>query len=163
MKVKVISGYPASNEGMLAMERGEVDGATTSWTALKVGKQDWMREKKIKLILQDLPERDPELADVPCLVELGRNEEEKQVLALYASGGAIGRAFMGPPGLPPAVTATLRNGFFAMTKDPEFIADLQKSGLDLAPLSGEALTDVVARSLQIPERVREQAKAVFGR
>jgi tripartite-type tricarboxylate transporter receptor subunit TctC len=163
MQVKVISGYPASNEGMLAMERGEVDGATTSWTALKVGKQDWMREKRIKLILQDLPERDPELADVPCLVELGRSEEEKQVLALYASGGAIGRAFMGPPGLPPAVTATLRNGFFAMTKDPEFIADLQKSGLDLAPLSGEALTNVVARSLQIPERVREQAKAVFGR
>jgi tripartite-type tricarboxylate transporter receptor subunit TctC len=163
MKVKVISGYPASNEGMLAMERGEVDGATTSWTALKVGKQDWMREKKIRIVLQDLPERDSDLTDVPCLVELGRNEEEKQVLALYGSGGAIGRSFMAPPGLSPDVAATLRTGFMAMTRDAEFMADVQKGGLDLAPLSGEALTKVVVQSLEVPEQVRQRAKGVFGR
>jgi tripartite-type tricarboxylate transporter receptor subunit TctC len=163
MKVKVISGYPASNEGMLAMERGEVDGSTTSWTALKVGKQDWLREKKIKLLLQDLPERDPELADVPCLVELGRTEEEKQVLALYASGGAIGRSIMAPPGLSADVTKTLRSGFMAMTNDPEFKADIQKTGLELAPQSGEAVSDVVVKGLNVPDQVRERARSVFSR
>lgn len=163
MKIKVISGYPASNEGMLAMERGEVDGATTSWTALKVGKQDWMRDKKAKVILQDLPERNPELSDVPCLVELGRTAEEKQVLALYGSGGAIGRSIMAPPGVPADVATALRTGFMAMVKDPDFRADIQKSGLELDALSGQALTEVVTKGLDIPDQVRERAKAVFGR
>jgi tripartite-type tricarboxylate transporter receptor subunit TctC len=163
MKIKVVSGYPASNEAMLAMERGEVDGATTSWTALKVGKQDWLREKKAKVVLQDLPERDPELADVPCLVELGRTEEEKQVLALYGSGGAIGRSIMAPPSLPADVAKALRAGFMAMTEDREFKADLQKGGLELDPLSGESLTRVVAKGLEIPDAVRQRAKSVFGR
>src|SRR3712207_4804781 len=133
MKIKVISGYPASNEGMLAMERGEVDGATTSWTALKVGKADWLRDKKVRVVLQDIPERDPELPDVPCLVELGRTDDERQVLALYASGGAIGRSFIAPPGLPPEITHRLRAGFMAMTRDPDFQADLRKGTLDVEP------------------------------
>jgi tripartite-type tricarboxylate transporter receptor subunit TctC len=163
MKIKVISGYPASNEGMLAMERGEVDGATTSWTALKVGKADWLRDKKVRVVLQDIPERDPELPDVPCLVELGRTDDERQVLALYASGGAIGRSFIAPPGLPPETTKGLRAGFMAMTRDPEFQAELRKGTLDVEPVDGETLAKTVAKSLEIPDRVRQQAKAVFGR
>jgi len=163
MKVRVISGYPASNEAMLAMERGEVDGATTSWTALKVGKRDWLRDKKAKVILQDLPARDAELSDVPCLVELGRNDEERQVLALYASGGAIGRSIMAPPGLDPEVARILRSGFIAMTRDPEFKAEVQKTGLELEPLPGEVLAEGVAKGLDIPAQTRERAKSVFGR
>jgi tripartite-type tricarboxylate transporter receptor subunit TctC len=163
MKVKVVSGYPASAEGMLAMERGEVDGATTSWTALKVGKADWLREKKVRVVLQDLPERNPELGEVPCLVELGRTDEERQVLALYASGGAIGRSFIAPPGLAPDTTQRLRAAFMAMTRDPEFQADLRKGSLEVEPVEGEVLAQVVAKSLEIPERVRHQAKSVFGR
>ena len=162
-KFKVIAGYPASAEGMLAMERGEVDGTTTSWAALKSTKQDWLREKKIKIVLQDLSERSPDLPDVPCLVDLGRNEDEKQVLALYGSGGAIGRSFMAPPGVPADMTKQLRAAFMAMTRDPDFKAEVQKGGLEVDPIPGETLTEVVVRSLEIPERVRERAKAVFGR
>ena len=66
-KFKLISGYPASTEAMLAMERGEVDGSSSSWAAVKVGKQDWLKEKKIKIILQTTPERVPELPDAPSL------------------------------------------------------------------------------------------------
>ncbi len=89
-RFKVIAGYPASAEGMLAMERGEVDGTTTSWAALKSSKQDWLRQKKIRVILQDLPTRSPELPDVPCLVELGETSPDRELLALYASGGVVG-------------------------------------------------------------------------
>src|SRR5580700_6872698 len=70
-RFKLISGYPASTEAMLAMERGEVDGSSSSWAAVKVSKQDWLKEQKIKIILQTTPERVPELADVPCLGEIG--------------------------------------------------------------------------------------------
>src|SRR6202043_756012 len=81
-KFKLISGYPASSEAMLAMERGEVDGSSSSWAAVKVAKQDWLMEKKIKIILQTTPERIPELPDTPCLGEIGTTAPAKQVLAL---------------------------------------------------------------------------------
>jgi tripartite-type tricarboxylate transporter receptor subunit TctC len=70
-RFKLISGYPASSEAMLAMERGEVEGASSSWAAVKVGKQAWLRERKIRIILQTTPERIAELPDAPSLGEIG--------------------------------------------------------------------------------------------
>src|SRR5262249_15597760 len=82
-RFKLVSGYPASREAMLAMERGEVDGASSSWAAVKVGKQDWLRDKKIKVILQTTPERIPELPAAPCLGQIRHTPAHKQVFALY--------------------------------------------------------------------------------
>jgi tripartite-type tricarboxylate transporter receptor subunit TctC len=162
-KFKIISGYPASNEAMLAMERGEVEGAVSSWAAYKVGHQDWIKDKKAKVILQDVPQRSPELPDVPCLVELGRNEEERQLLGLYASGGEIGRAILAPPNMPDDITKALRDGFIAMTKDPEFIAEMKKVDLDLDPRDGAALQAATQKILNVPESIKDRAKAIFGR
>jgi len=86
-KFKIVRGYPAANESMLAMERGEVEGAAVNWTTVKTAKAAWLREKKIKVILQDQPKRGPELADVPALGELGDTPEAKQLLGLYANTG----------------------------------------------------------------------------
>src|SRR5262249_1307381 len=130
-RFRIVRGYPAANESMLAMERGEVEGAAVNWTTVKTAKADWLREKKVRVILQDLPKRGPELQDVPAPGELGDNAEAKQLLGLYANTGAIGRAFFGPPGLPPATTTALREGFLAMAKDEEFLADARKMNADL--------------------------------
>jgi tripartite-type tricarboxylate transporter receptor subunit TctC len=162
-KFKVISGYPASAEGMLAMERGEVDGTATSWAALRTGKKEWLRDKKIKIILQDVPERSPELPDVPALGELGTTQADKQLLGLYASGGAIGRAFIAPPGVPANIMQVLQDGFMAMTRDPEVIAEMQRVNLDLEPMPGDKVRAEILKTLATPEDVRVRAKAIFGR
>jgi tripartite-type tricarboxylate transporter receptor subunit TctC len=161
-KFKVISGYPASNEAMAAMEKGEVDGSVSSWAAVKIGKKQWLAEKKIKIILQDVPERASDLPDVPTLVELGRNPEEKQILGLYASGGLIGRAFMAPPGTPDVLTKALREGFLAMSKDPELVAEMAKINLDLEPLGHEPLEKGIEAVLATPPDVVAKVKAIFG-
>ena len=119
-KFKLISGYPASSEAMLAMERGEVEGASSSWAAVKVGKQAWLRERKIRIILQTTPERIAELPDAPSLGEIGDTPEDRQVFALYASGSAIGRSVIAPPGLPAERVGALRDAFQGMVKDPGF-------------------------------------------
>jgi tripartite-type tricarboxylate transporter receptor subunit TctC len=162
-KFKLISGYPASTEAMLAMERGEVDGSSSSWAAVKVGKQDWLKEKKIKIILQTTPERVPELPDAPCLGEIGSTPEDRQVFALYANGSAIGRSLLGPPGIAAERVAALRAGFDAMVKDPDFVADIGKINVELDPLPGAAVAQLVARTLDLPAAVRERAIAAFGR
>ncbi|MDB5508885.1 MAG: hypothetical protein JWL93_1354 [Hyphomicrobiales bacterium] len=162
-KFKVISGFPASAEGMLAMERGEVEGTATSWAAIKTGKKEWLRDKKIKIILQDVPERSPELPDVPALGELGNNEADKQLLGLYASGGAIGRAFIAPPGVPDEVMKVLQTAFMEMTKDPDLIAEVQRSGLDLEPVHGDKLRTEIQKTLATPDSVRQRARSLLGR
>ena len=157
-RFKLISGYPASSEAMLAMERGEVEGASSSWAAVKVGKQIWLRERKIRIILQTTPERIAELPDAPSLGEIGDTPEDKQVFALYASGSAIGRSVIAPPGLPAERVAALRDAFQAMVKDPEFIAELQRTNVELDPLPGAQVEALVVRTLNVPATVRDRAK-----
>jgi tripartite-type tricarboxylate transporter receptor subunit TctC len=162
-KFKLVSGYPASTEGMLAMERGEVEGSSSSWAAVFVAKKDWLREKKIRIILQTAPERTKDLPDSPALPEIGSTDEDKQVYHLYASGSAIGRSVIGPPDVPADRVKTLRDAFNAMVKDAEFIADIQKLNVELDPLSGEQVQELVVRTLNVPQAVRERAKLAFGR
>jgi tripartite-type tricarboxylate transporter receptor subunit TctC len=162
-KFKLVSGYPASTEAMLAMERGEVEGASSSWAAVSVGKKEWLRDKKIRIILQTAPERTREVPDAPALPEIGVTLEDQQVYRLYASGSAIGRAVIAPPALPAERTRTLRDAFNAMVKDADFIADIQKLNVELDPLPGEAVQDLIVRTLGVPAAVRERAKLAFGR
>jgi tripartite-type tricarboxylate transporter receptor subunit TctC len=162
-KFKLVSGYPASSEAMLAMERGEVEGASSSWAAVKVGKQAWLREHKIKIILQTTPERIAELPDTPSLGEIGDTAEDREVFALYASGSAIGRSLLAPPGLAADRVQALRTAFQTMVGDAEFVADLQRLNVELEPLSGEAVERLVVRTLSVPPAVRERAKLAFGR
>src|SRR5262249_57937226 len=76
-KFKLVSGYPASTQAMLAMERGEVEGASSSWAAVSVARKDWLREKKIRIILQSTPERTAEIPDAPALPEIGATPEDR--------------------------------------------------------------------------------------
>ena len=162
-KFKVIRGYPAANEALLAMERGEVEGASANWMTIKVQKRDLLAQGKLKVILQDLPTRLPDLPDVPALAELGDTPEAKQLTGLYASVGSIGRSFFGPPAMPQAAADQLRAAFMAMMKDPAFLADAQKSSLDLLPARGEELQTSVAKTLAIPEETIRRAQEIFQR
>jgi tripartite-type tricarboxylate transporter receptor subunit TctC len=162
-KFRLVSGYPASTEGMLAMERGEVDGTGSSWAAVFVTKQPWLKEKKIRIILQTQPERHRDLPDAPSITEYGNTPEDLQVTALYASGSGVGRSLLGPPGIPADRLKLLRDAFNAMVKDPEFVADIKKLNVELDPLPGERVRELIASTLAVPSSVRERAKVAFGR
>jgi tripartite-type tricarboxylate transporter receptor subunit TctC len=161
-KFKVITGYPGSNEGMLAMEKGEVDGATTSWNTLKTSKQDWLKDKSITILVTYTPYRHKELPDVPNMVELGKTDEQKQILALYASGAVIGRSIFTSPGVPADRVKALRDAFTAMTKDPVFLAEVEKTKAEFDPMSGEELQKTIEDASHVSPEVREKARAARG-
>jgi tripartite-type tricarboxylate transporter receptor subunit TctC len=161
-KFKVITGYPGSNEGMLAMEKGEVDGATTSWNTLKTSKQEWLKDKTITILVQYTPYRHKELPDVPDMVELGTSPEQKQILALYASGAVVGRSIFSSPGVPADRVKALRDAFTAMTRDPVFLAEVEQTKAEFDPMSGEELQKTVEEATKIPPAVREKARAARG-
>ncbi|MDB5569751.1 MAG: hypothetical protein JWN93_934 [Hyphomicrobiales bacterium] len=161
-KFKVVSGYPSSGPGMLAMERGEVDGAGTSWAVVKSQHQAWLKEKKVKIILQDVPERDAELPDVPALLEFAKTDFDRQLLGLYASGGAIGRAVSAPPGLPDDIAKALRDAFMQMAKDPDLLAEAGRANLAVEPADQAALEKVVAASANVDDSIRDRVRQIFG-
>ena len=158
-KFKVITGYPGSTDGMLAAERGEVDGALTSWNTLRISKQDWLRDKKINLLVQYTLERESDLASIPTIVELGKTDLDKKVLAFYASGAAVGRSFMAPPGMSPVRVKTLRTAFDDMLKDREFLDEIEKSKAEFKPMSGEKLQELIASAANAPKEVIDKTRA----
>jgi len=85
------------------------------------------------------------------------------VFALYASGSAIGRSVIAPPGLPAERVSMLRDAFQKTVKDPEFVAELQRTNVELDPLPGAAVEQLVVRTLNVPATVRDRAKLAFGR
>jgi tripartite-type tricarboxylate transporter receptor subunit TctC len=160
-KFKIVSGYASSGPGMLAMERGEVDGAGTSWAIVKATKQEWLKSGKVKVILQMLPERSAELSEVPALVEFAKTDADRQLLTLYASGGALGRYVLAPPGVPAQTAKMLREAFQAMVKDNDFLAQASKAKVDVDPASHDKLEAVVARTLQVDDSTRNRVREIF--
>jgi tripartite-type tricarboxylate transporter receptor subunit TctC len=142
-KFKLIMGYRGSAEAQLAVERGEVEGHSTSWTAVKVGHPEWWPKKTISILVQFSLTRHPELRDIPTAVDLARSDEEKQVLSAIMVAAEVGSAFFTTPGVPPERLAALRRAFDATMTDPEFLADAKNTSLTVGPLGGEALQKLI--------------------
>jgi tripartite-type tricarboxylate transporter receptor subunit TctC len=157
-KFKVILGFNGTTEIGLAMERGEIDGSATPLESLTSYRANWVREKKIKILLQQTATRDAEVADIPAMVELGRTEEAKRILAFFASAADIGRSIVAPPAMAPETVKTLRRGFDKMFEDPAFLDEVKRAGIQLKPLTGERLQGVVAEVAKFPPELVQKAR-----
>jgi tripartite-type tricarboxylate transporter receptor subunit TctC len=159
MKWKVVSGYNTTALAHLAMQRGEVDGATSSLNTLKTTQRDWLDQGLVRIIVQFALQRSPEFASVPAVVELGRTQEDKDVLAFYANSGSVGRAVIAPPDLPADVTAVLRSAFDQTMKSPDFLAEIKSTRLEFDPMSGAALQALVETATKVSDTVLTRARA----
>jgi tripartite-type tricarboxylate transporter receptor subunit TctC len=160
-KFRIIAGYPASAEVLLAMEKGEVDAAFTSWGSLSAFHQDWLDAKKVNLLVQGTVKRSDELPDVPAVGELGNSDADRTMLQLYASTADIGRSFIAPPGLPAERVATLRAAFDATMKDPDFLAEVRKAKAEFHPLPGADLQKLIAKVGETPPSVIARMKSLL--
>ena len=160
-KFKLVMGYRGSNEAMLAVERGEVEGHSTSWTALKVAHPDWIRDKSVSILVQFALKRHAELPDVPTAVELGRTDEERRILGAVMNASEVGSAFFTNPGVPADRLAALRRAFDATMKDAEFVAEVEKTRLALNPITGEELQKLVAEVSDMPPALLEKVRAAY--
>jgi tripartite-type tricarboxylate transporter receptor subunit TctC len=158
-KFEVISGYPGANEAMLALQRHEVDAATVGWNTIATTKRAWLEDKTINLLLQLSPYRGKATPNTPNMVEIGKTEEQKEILSIYASGATIGRSIFGAPGIPEDRLAALRDAFTQMSKDPEFLKEIETSGTEFDPMGGAELQRVVAEASSLPEDIRAKAAA----
>jgi len=133
-KFKLVMGYRGSNEAMLAMERGEVEGHSTAWSAVKVAKPDWVRDKTVSIIVQFALKRQPRAARRPDR-RRARPQRRRAPGARRHHECERGRhrLFFTGPGVPPDRLAVLRHAFDETVKDPEFLAEAQRIRLGVHP------------------------------
>ncbi|MGE3248135.1 MAG: Bug family tripartite tricarboxylate transporter substrate binding protein [Beijerinckiaceae bacterium] len=161
-KLKLVRGYPGSTNGLLAMERGEVDGALTSWNTMKSTRQKMLDDKKMFLLVQYVLKRSPELPNVPTALELVKSDEDKKLITFAISSSEIGRAILAPPGLPADRLAALRTAFDAAMKDPALLAEVKKANLDFEPATGAEMAKIVADTVNAPAAVVEKMKKIVA-
>jgi tripartite-type tricarboxylate transporter receptor subunit TctC len=159
-RFKLIRGYPGTQETHLAMQRGEIEGATSSLNTVKIMTEDWLGTGKIKVLVQYGLERHPELANVPAVAELGRTPDDKAILTFFAKSAAIGRSVIVPPDMPADRLAVVRTAFDATMTDPQFLADAQRLRTDINPMPGAQLQELIKNSVRLSDDERERARAV---
>jgi tripartite-type tricarboxylate transporter receptor subunit TctC len=163
-KFKAVKGYRGGVAVDLAMERGEVDGrADNAWTSLKSQHADWIRENKVYVLVQVGLSKAPDLPDVPLLLDLARNSDDRKALELISTPSSMGHPLVAPPGIPEDRVRALRQAFKAMVADSAFLADAKKMRRPIRPVSGERLEQIVKDLLSAPERAKARAKALAGR
>jgi tripartite-type tricarboxylate transporter receptor subunit TctC len=162
-KFKVVSGYPGASETMLAIERGEADGsAAMSWGNFTSAKQDWLRDKKVNVLLQLAIKKHLLLANVPLVMDLAKSEADKKVLELIFSRQSMAYPYAAPPNVPADRLQSLRQAFDATMKDPEFLADMQQQKLDLDPLSGDEMQALIKSAYASSPDVIARAKSAIA-
>jgi tripartite-type tricarboxylate transporter receptor subunit TctC len=158
-KFKLVQGYTGTREQMLAVERGEVQGmGNAPWSTLKISNPDWVPEKKAYLLYLIGLNRVPDLPEVPTIVELAPNEESRKVMQLLASTSEMGRSFMAGPQVPVDRVALLRKAFMETASDPALRDDAAKRQINLNPMSGEQLQELIGEVTSYPESLYERTR-----
>jgi tripartite-type tricarboxylate transporter receptor subunit TctC len=160
-KFELVMGYKGSADILLAMERGEVDGLCGwDWSSVKSQRSDWLRDGKLNLLLQVGLEPNAELTrlNVPIIWSTIKNDDDRKAAELVVSQQIFQRPYLAPPGTPAEQVKILRTAFMATMQDRAFLEDAAKTRIEIAPLPGERVQDLVAKLYATPKAIVERAK-----
>jgi len=150
-KMRVVTGYPGGADITLAMQRGEVQGRCGwSWSSIKTNHPDWVKDGTLKLLVQLSLEKHPDMPNVPLIMDMVKTEEQRGVMRLLFARQVMGRPFLAPPGLPADRIALLRKAFMDTMNDKSFLAEADKLKLEITPVSGEKVQELVAEVYRTP-------------
>jgi tripartite-type tricarboxylate transporter receptor subunit TctC len=133
-----------------------------SWSSVKATHGAWIAEKRLNILVQLSLHKHPDLPDVPLVVDLATTDEQRQILQLIFARQVMGRPFLAPPGIPADRAEALRKAFMDTMTDPAFIADADKSQLEVNPVAGDDVQKLVAEIYKTPPEVAKKAAALLA-
>jgi tripartite-type tricarboxylate transporter receptor subunit TctC len=158
---ELVAGYKGTADIFLAMERGEVDGMCgLDWASLKSQRPGWVRDKTATILAQVNLEPEAELTrlGVPQIWKFIRSEDDKKAVELIISQQVFGRPYLAPPGAAAEPLRILRAAFAATMQDKDFLADAERTRIDVVPSSGEKVQQLVEQLYATPKATVERAK-----
>jgi hypothetical protein len=145
---------------VLAMERGEVKGRCGwSWSSVKTTHKDWLDDKRMIILVQLSLAKHPEMPDVPLVTDFAKTDEQREILKLIFARNVMGRPYLAPPNLPPDRLAALRQAFMDTMTDKNFLAEADKAQLEVNPVSGADVENLVKDVYATPPDIVAKAKA----
>ena len=161
-KLKVVNGYAPGMGIVMAVERGEIAGVCgLAWSTIKASKPDWVRDKKLNVILQLGLSPVTELPDVPMAIDSVKDATDKAVLHLILVRQEMGRPFAAPPGIPPQRLRVMQSAFEQTMKDPEFLAYAEKLQLEIDLLTGDQVRELIEQAYASPAEVVQKARRLL--
>jgi tripartite-type tricarboxylate transporter receptor subunit TctC len=159
-KFKIVSGYGGADL-FIAMERGETQARCgMSWGGLKASRPNWLKEGKLLITVQMAMQKHPELENVPLIMDMVTKPGDRAALEYLYGTQEMGRPFAAPPGIPADRLSALRRAFDATMQDPEFLADAQRSNLEVEGVTGERASEIIERLYQTPRSVIEAVETL---
>ena len=162
-KFRVVPGYQGTPDLSLAIERGEVEGRLGwCWDCLKLDKPNWVKEKKITVLLQFAFKKDPELPDVPLVMDLARNEADRQIMRLAFGNLEMARPFLAPPDVPADRIAALRSALEATARDPAFLEEARKLNMPISVASSREIETLLRDVYATPQPIVDRAAKIIN-
>jgi tripartite-type tricarboxylate transporter receptor subunit TctC len=159
LNFKVVAGYKGSDDLEIAFERGEVDAHTSGWTSIQSRHPDWIKTGFIRPMIQfGRRDRLAALPDVPTARELTTNPEDRALIEFAELPLLIARPFAAPPGVPKDRLEMLRAAFSKVVLDEQYLADGKKQKLELTPMDGATVSNLVEAITTAPPSVVERYK-----
>ena len=156
LKLKLVSGYPANSDVLLAIERKEVD----TWSALATTIKLAADRGAVRPLVRGRVAV-PGFENLPVDEDLATSALGKSLMAIKSIPLSIGRAFAAAPGTPADRVAMLREALAKAIKDPELLAEAKKAKIDLQYIGHEQVQKAFDALLnQTPETLKEMGKYI---
>ncbi len=164
-KLKIVTGYPNSTDVKLAMERGEVHGTfANAYGSLRTAEPTWIKEKKIRIIIQHGLSKHRDLPDVPLMIDYVKDAADRQAVEFMLARQEFSKPYAAPPEVPAERLAILRKAFDATMKDPAFLAEIEKANLAVdSPMAAPELAAMIAKVAKTPASAVKRIEDMFDR
>jgi tripartite-type tricarboxylate transporter receptor subunit TctC len=149
-KFKLVSGYKANSETLLAIERGEVEGLSGSWSSMKANRPKWVEDNQVRVLVQIGINPQTDLPGVPMIMDYVKDDESRAMWKVALAMAQVGRPVAAPPGIPAELASILRKAFWDTMQDPAFVADMENAGREVSPESGESMERILQEVAATP-------------
>jgi tripartite-type tricarboxylate transporter receptor subunit TctC len=150
--LKVIPGYTDSGVLFLAIERSEVEGRTVGLSSVRANKPDWLKPNGLGrvMVVFGRSSRLSDYPDVPMARELAKSAADRNLIEILEIPYALSRPYAAPPDIPPERAKALQDAFMATHKDPAYLAEAQKIGIEVSPISGDDIRQLIDKIAKTP-------------
>lgn len=159
--LKVVAGYPTTNDARLGVERGEIQGMCLGWESVRSASTQWLEDKYVKVFVQNgaTPHRD--LQDVPLALDFAKDEESKLLLRLVEAPGAMAKPFALPPGVDERLVRLMRRALSATYHDPAFLAEADIMKLNFQPKTADEIQQILSDVLATPPGIAAKYRQII--
>ena len=163
LKLELVTGYASTNDVLLAMERGEVHGQSSSLQYWEIARPGWLGNGRIAHLVYIRPPDPLADANVPYLGDIVATDRERALVDFIATGSYLGWPLFAPPDIPSDRLALLREAFDALVVDTEFRSAFETTiRTDVQPSSGEELATIVEDALATPDDIIGETREILG-